>query len=177
VPLSIDTTKAEVANFALNNGADLINDVSGLALDNAMLAIIKKHHCPCVIMHSQKNPVYSDVLQDIHSFFEQQIKRCLQESITQIILDPGIGFDKNLSDNLQILKDLDQFKRYGYPILIGTSRKSFIEKITGDSVHNRLEGSIASNMLAYQNGASIFRVHDVASIKKALQITQAILKS
>lgn len=180
VPISIDTYKAEVAGQALNAGADIINDVMGLVSEE-MISVAAKHKCPVIIMHMQNspsnmqdNPVYDNVIEDVKSFFEQRIDKVKKAGVDKIILDPGIGFGKTLQHNLEILGSIREFKELGYPILIGTSRKSFIEKVTGASVENRLPGSLASALKAVSCGADIVRVHDIAETKQALDIWQAI---
>ena len=180
-PLSIDTTKADVAEFALNNGADMINDISGLTADERMIKLIAKKQCPVMIMHMQNTPQtmqdkpsYDNVVEEVYAFLAQQIERCHAHQIHNVIIDPGIGFGKSLVHNVSLLKHLARFKTLEKPILIGTSRKSFIEKITGDSIENRLEGSLASAIAAFLNGASLFRVHDVAATGKALAVAAAI---
>ena len=122
----------------------------------------------------QEQPQYNDVVDDIITFFEEQIALCEKEGITQIICDPGIGFGKTVEHNLEILNRLKEFKILGKPLLIGTSRKSFIHKTIGGAPDDRVEGTIASNVVARMNGAHIFRVHDVKACKRALDLTNFI---
>ena len=180
VPLSIDTYKPKVAEACLKEGAHLINDITGLK-NPELRNIIAKHDVPVILMHMkgtpktmQQNPEYHDLLREIRDFFDQQITVARQEHIQQIIIDPGIGFGKTLEHNLQILKHLTVFEELGCPILVGPSRKSFIGKITGLPVTERLEGTIAAVAVSVMNGAHIVRVHDVKECKRAVQIADAI---
>lgn len=180
IPISIDTTKAEVAKICLKHGANIINDITGMQ-DPAMRNVAAQKKVPVIMMHMQgtpktmqENPQYKDVVDDIITFFEKQIAICEQEGITQIICDPGIGFGKTVEHNLQILKRLREFNVLGKPLLVGTSRKSFINKTIGGEPNDRLEGTIASNVVACMNGAHIFRVHDVKACKRALDLTNLI---
>jgi|TARA_B100001971_G_C18259752_1_gene585584 dihydropteroate synthase len=180
ITLSIDTYKPAVANAAIEAGADMINDITGLT-NPVMIQVASKHKCPVIIMHMQNtpqnmqnNPEYEGVTKEIKHFFQQQIEAAKKAGIDNLILDPGIGFGKTLQHNLQILNNLELFKGLKYPILIGTSRKSFIEKLTQAPVQERLPGTIAANTLAIQKGATIIRVHDVKEAKQAIEITEAI---
>ena len=179
VPISIDTYKPQVAEACLTLGAHMINDISGLR-NKEMIAVVSKHKVPVIIMHMlgdpktmQENPMYTDIVQEIKTFFEERIQQAKAAGITDIILDPGIGFGKTVEHNLDILNRLKEFD-VGYPLLIGPSRKSFIGHITGLPVEERLEGTIAAVCVGLINGASIFRVHDVTACKRALQIVDAI---
>lgn len=180
-PISIDTYKPAVATACLDRGAHIINDITG-AQNPEMRSIAAKHDVPLIIMHMQgtpktmqENPQYHDVVDDIIDFFEQQIRLCRQENVTKIICDPGIGFGKTADHNLEILKRLQEFSILSVPLLIGTSRKSFIQKTIGGAPHDRLEGTLASNVIAAVHGAHIFRVHDVKACKRALDLTHFIL--
>lgn len=181
VPISIDTYKPRVAEECLRAGARIINDVSGLR-NEEMIKVVAQYKVPVVIMHMkgtpknmQENPVYEDLVGEIKEFFRERIQAARETGIQDVILDPGIGFGKTLEHNLQILKRLGEFKELGYPILVGTSRKSFIGKLTGDApAEQRLEGSLASMVIAVMNGATIVRVHDVKPAKKAVQVADAI---
>lgn len=181
VPISIDTKKPEVANACLEAGATIVNDISGLS-DNSMAKIAAKHNATVVIMHMQgspesmqNKPQYSNVIDEISNFFKERIAVAEAAGIQNIILDPGIGFGKKLEHNLEILRHLNTFTSLDYPILIGTSRKSFIGILTGqENASERIEGTIASNTIAIMNGARIIRVHDVLEAKRALQVTEAI---
>ena len=180
VPISIDTYKPLVADACLKVGAHLINDITGLT-NPEMRKVAVKHNVPVVIMHMQgspkimqQNPVYQDVLGEITTFFREQITTARNENIQQIIIDPGIGFGKTVEHNLQILKHLGAFKTLGCPILVGPSRKSFIGTITGLSVKERLDGTLAAITVAIMNGANVVRVHDVNECRRAVQVVDAI---
>lgn len=181
-PLSVDTTRSEVAEFALDCGADMINDISGLTFDPRLASIIAKYQATLVIMHIQGTPKtmqtapnYANVIEDIKTFFSNQIKLAKQEKIENIILDPGIGFGKTLAHNIEILKKLKEFEEFNYPLLIGTSNKSFIDKIHPSCESERLPGTLISNIIAYRNGANIFRVHDVKSLKQAFAVYDTLI--
>jgi dihydropteroate synthase len=180
VPISIDTYKPGVADACLNAGAHLINDITGLT-NPTMRKVVAVQNAPVVMMHMlgtpkvmQQNPVYQDVVGEIKAFFQQQIETAKKTGISQLIIDPGIGFGKTLEHNLQILKHLDAFKTLGCPLLVGPSRKSFIGTITGLPVNERLEGTIAAVTIAVLNGAHIVRVHDVKECRRALQVVEAV---
>jgi dihydropteroate synthase len=180
IPLSIDTYKPHVADVCLKAGAHLINDITGLT-NPEMRKVIAKNNVPVVLMHMQgspttmqQNPQYNNLIEDLIVFFRTQINTARNDHIEQIIIDPGIGFGKTLEHNLQILKQLITFKSLGCPLLVGPSRKSFIGAITGLTVKERVEGTIAAVTIAVMNGADIVRVHDVKECKRALQIVDAI---
>jgi len=183
IPISVDTYKPEVADAALRAGAKMINDITGLTNPD-MLKVAAKKNTPVIIMHMQgepktmqKDPRYKDVIEDIHDFFESRIKDAKKLGLTNLILDPGIGFGKTKEHNLTILKHLNNFKDLGYPILVGPSRKSFLGAITGSTVEQRLEATIAAVTIARLNGANILRVHDVASCRKAIQLADATINA
>ncbi|MBI5144993.1 MAG: dihydropteroate synthase [Candidatus Omnitrophica bacterium] len=182
IPISIDTYKPEVAQAALNNGADLVNDITGLR-NPKMRRLVAKYKAGVVIMHMQgtprtmqRNPVYRSLIEEILEFFRKQISLAEEAGIARdkIIIDPGIGFGKSLQHNLEILKRLSEFKSLGQPILVGTSRKSFIGKVLRAQVNQRLFGSVASCVLAAEKGAQILRVHDVKAVKDALKLSDTI---
>ncbi len=181
VPVSIDTCKAEVARRALDTGADIINDVSGLRFDPEMAKLAGERGVPVVIMHMkgmpktmQRNPYYDDVVTEVVEFFKDRIDHARAHGVGSIILDPGIGFGKRLQDNLRLLHSLSVFADLGWPLLIGTSRKSFIGMITGAEAGERLGGTLASSLVAVMNGARIVRVHDVREAVQALRVLDAI---
>jgi dihydropteroate synthase len=181
--LSIDTYKAEVASEALEQGACIVNDISALRFDDKMGMVIRKHDASVILMHMkgkprtmQENPSYDELIGEIKTFLQDRIDVARRLAITQIIVDPGIGFGKRLPDNLEILKSLRRFAELGCPVLIGTSRKSFIGKILDTPVDQRLGGSIASAVIGVLNGASLVRVHDIKETKRAIQIVDAILQ-
>lgn len=180
VPISIDTYKPGVADACLHAGAHLMNDITGLT-NPSMRSVAADHDVPVVMMHMlgtpkvmQQDPIYQDVVGEINAFFQGQIKTAKKAGISQLIIDPGIGFGKTVEHNLLILKHLDTFKTLGYPLLIGPSRKSFIGTITGLSVNERLEGTLAAVTMAVLNGADIIRVHDVKECRRALQVVDAV---
>jgi dihydropteroate synthase len=183
--ISIDTSKAPVAAAALDAGANLINDVTALRGDPAMAALVALRGVPCCLMHMlgeprtmQDNPHYDDVVSDIKAFLEERMAFAVSSGIAQerILLDPGIGFGKTDAHNLELLARLDELVALGRPVVIGTSRKSFLGRITGRSVDDRLAATIATNVLAYERGARVFRVHDVAPVRDALVITSATVR-
>jgi len=183
VPISIDTCKAEVARQALASGARLINDISALRSDPDMAALAARERVPLVLMHMrgtpkdmQRDPVYNDVVREIMEFFESRIQFCEQAGIPRerIVLDPGIGFGKTIDHNLEILARLDEFQTADRPILIGPSRKSFIGRVLGLPVEERLEGTAAAVAVAVLNGASMIRVHDVRAMNRVARTVEAI---
>ncbi len=185
LPISVDTYKAETAKAALDNGADIINDISALTADKKMAKIISRHKAGVVLMHMrgipknmQKNPAYQSLMGEIIEYLNKSIAIALEAGIglEQIIVDPGIGFGKTTEHNLEIIKSLAQLKILGRPILIGLSRKSFLGKITHQEPKERLSSTISSNCLAVFNGAKIIRVHDVKEAKQAFTVLDRILK-
>jgi dihydropteroate synthase len=181
IPISVDTSKAAVAEAALEAGADWVNDVSGLRADSEMIAVVKRHRCPAVIMHMlgeprtmQINPSYEDVVGEVIAFFKERISTLAGHDVRSLIIDPGIGFGKRLEDNLNLLAHLDRIVALDYPVMIGVSRKSFIGSITGGSAGDREAGTLAANIWGYQKGARIFRTHNVRPLKDALNIIKSI---
>lgn len=180
--ISVDTRKPEVAEAAILAGADIWNDVSALTYSPRSLPLAAEIGCPLILMHAQgtpetmqNKPAYDDPVADILDWLKSRIEGCENAGIERrvITIDPGIGFGKRLSDNLAILRETAQFAALA-PTLIGTSRKSFIQKIDGSHVGSRLGGSLASALFAAQSGASILRVHDVAQTRQALRIWEEI---
>ena len=183
VPISIDTYKPRVAEAAIQAGAAMINDI--MALRNGMENVAREYDVPVVLMHMkgtpetmQINPYYEDVTAEIMKFLDERIKFALENGIDEdkIIIDPGIGFGKRQEDNLRIISHLAEFKSLGMPILIGASRKSFIGNILNLPPEERLEGSIASAIVAILNGANIIRCHDVLATKRAATVADAIMR-
>lgn len=183
--ISVDTTKSLVAQAALDAGADIINDISAFGFDPQMAALIAQKNAPVVLMHMkgtpktmQVNPFYEDVVKEVKYFFKAKLEDVQTQGIRKekIILDPGIGFGKRFEDNLALINNLHELADLGCPILIGVSRKSFIGRILGSSPQERLEGTIASAVMSIAHGASILRVHDVAYVKKAVLVADAIMK-
>jgi len=182
--LSVDTTKAEVARRALDAGADIINDISSLQFDADMLPLAAEREAPVILMHMkgdpktmQENPFYENLLAEVKSFFQERIDMAVSSGIKRekILIDPGIGFGKNFSDNLSLIRNLRYFKDLGRPLLVGLSRKSFIGKIVDQPPQDRLEGSLSAVVLSVSHGAHLVRVHDVAATKKAILVADAIL--
>jgi len=182
VPISIDTYKPEVAQAALDNGVSVINDISGFR-DSRMLKVASGSKCGIVIMHCkgtprnmQNNPRYACVIEEIIGYLDNAVKKASGAGISRerIIVDPGIGFGKTAEHNLEIVKNLKEFKVLGQPVLIGVSRKSFIGKVLNSDVNERLYGTLAANIWARKNGASFLRVHDVSQTKQAVQVIDAI---
>src|SRR5262245_35191003 len=169
--VSIDTSKAAVAKAALEAGATMVNDVTALRANPDLGALCAERGCEVVLMHMlgdprtmQENPTYDDVVDDIKAFLAERIEFAVAEGIDEgrIWVDPGIGFGKTVKHNLELIRRLGEFRDLGRPILFGSSRKSFIGKLTGAEVGDRVSGTIASSVIAYANGAEILRVHDVA---------------
>ncbi len=184
IPISIDTMKADVAAEAIENGADIVNDVSAMSFDNTMPAVIKRYGVGIILMHMkgtpktmQVNPEYNDVVGEILSYLEQRARYAMEMGIGKeyIAIDPGIGFGKTIKHNLLILKNINAFRALGFPLLIGVSRKSFIGKLTNTDTVERLHGSIASAIWAATHGVDIIRVHDIKETKQALSMTHHIM--
>ncbi|MGQ9672805.1 MAG: dihydropteroate synthase [Candidatus Aminicenantales bacterium] len=184
VPISIDTTKAEVAEAAIAAGACIVNDISAGRFDPRMLPLVAGSGVGLVLMHMkgtpktmQINPSYVDVLAEVKTFLSERMETVLSFGIRRenLIIDPGIGFGKNLEHNLLLLNRLDTFQELGRPILVGVSRKSFIGHILNLEAQHRLEGTIAAAVIAIQRGASVLRVHDAQAIKRAITVAEAIL--
>ena len=182
--VSIDTSKTEVARAALDAGASMVNDVTALRADPDLAALCAERDCEVVLMHMlgdprtmQENPVYHDVVEDIKVFLAERIEFATVAGIhrERIWIDPGIGFGKTVEHNLELHRRLGEFAELGRPVAFGSSRKSFIGKLTGAGVDQRLGGTIASNVIAYANGARMLRVHDVAPMQEALTVADAIL--
>ena len=181
--ISIDTTKASVAKYAVEAGANIINDVSGLSFDNNMTGIVESLNVPIVIMHMkgnpqnmQLNPKYKDIVNEILDFFKIKIKIAIQSGINRsmIILDPGIGFGKTVDHNFELLSRLNEFNVLELPIMIGPSRKSFIGITLDLPPEDRVEGTAAAVSAGVMNGASIVRVHDVKSMKRVVRIIEKV---
>ncbi len=187
VLLSIDTRKSYVMSKGIQNGVDIINDVSGLNFDNKSFNLINSKKIPFILHHMQgspntmqNNPTYEDVLLDIFDFFEEKINFCLKHNYKRelIVLDPGIGFGKNLDHNLRLISKISIFHSLGCPILIGTSRKRFIEHIvTKFDTSDRTGGTLASVLHGLSQGVQIFRVHNVKEINQGILVYNKILNS
>jgi len=183
VPISIDTYKAVVAQRAIEAGAEIINDISGLNFDPNLAKVASKEDIPLVLMHirgtpetMQKNIHYDSLFSEILQYLKDSIQRAESAGLDpcQIIIDPGIGFGKTLEDNLYIIRNLFEFRVLGKPILLGTSRKSFIGKILNVEAGERLEGTLSSITVCVLNGANVIRCHDVLQAKRAIAVADAI---
>lgn len=181
--VSVDTMKADVAAAALDAGATFVNDVAALR-DPDMLPLVAERGCDVCLVHMrgeprtmQDDPRYDDVVDDVRAFLEARAQAALDAGVARerIVLDPGIGFGKTVDHNLELLDRLDELVALGFPVLVGTSRKSFLGRIAGRDADDRLSGTIATNVLALARGASIFRVHDVAPVRDALTVAAATL--
>lgn len=179
VPISVDTYKAETAEAALAEGADIVNDIGGLRLDPKMARVAARYKAGVIVMHIQGTPqtmqdapVYRDLLREIKEFLRESIHIGTKAGIPEdrFIVDPGIGFGKTCAHNVQILKNLSTFLDLNRPILIGLSRKSFLGEKTGLPVRERLEGSLAASVAAILKGVSILRTHDVKETKRAAEV-------
>lgn len=190
--ISIDTSKAAVARAALAAGAAFVNDVSALRADAEMATVVAESGADCCLMHMlgeprtmQSDPRYGDVVDDVKAFLEERLSFAVGAGIEEqrLLLDPGIGFGKTVAHNLELVRRLDEIVALGRPVVIGTSRKSFLGRIPGDlrrasdpvSAHERLPGTIATNVMAFERGANVFRVHDVAPVAAALAVAAATL--
>ena len=183
VPISIDTYKAQVAGAALGEGADIVNDISALRFDPQMAVLVAAEKVPIVLMHMQgtprtmqAEPCYNDVLREVQEFLTTQVHFAIEAGVERenIIIDPGIGFGKNLEHNLTLLRGLPALASMGQPLLVGASRKTFIGKILGVEPDERLEGSLAAAIAAVFGGAHIVRVHDVKETRRAIRVADAI---
>ncbi|HEX6116886.1 MAG TPA: dihydropteroate synthase [Solirubrobacterales bacterium] len=183
VPISIDTSKAAVAEAALDAGATWVNDVTALRGDPALAALCADRGCEVVLMHMlgdprtmQEDPRYGDVVDDVRAFLGERVEAALAAGIAEerIWVDPGFGFGKTVEHNLELLRRLGELRELGRPILVGASRKSFIGKITGRDVGERVGGTIAAHVVAAANGADAVRVHDVAPMRDALETLAAV---
>jgi dihydropteroate synthase len=183
--ISVDTSKAVVAAGALAAGAAMVNDVTALRGDPELAAVCAEAGAEVCLMHMlgeprtmQKDPRYGDVVEDVKAFLATRIEYAVGAGIAEerILVDPGIGFGKTLEHNLELLRRLDEIVALGRPVVVGTSRKSFLGKLTGRDVGDRLAATIASNVIAFQHGARIFRVHDVAPVRDALAIADAVVE-
>ncbi len=184
--ISLDTRKSEIMERGINLGIKLINDVSGLNYDKNSVYILKKYKVPFILQHSlgnpdvmQNNPKYKNVLLDIYDFFEDKIKflRKIGINHNNIILDPGIGFGKNLKHNMTLIKNISIYHSLGLPILLGISRKKFIKELSGNNDSSlRLGGTISSSIFAIMQGVQILRVHDVNEINQSVKVFKELIK-
>ncbi len=178
--LSVDTYRSKVAEEAINNGAHIINDISSGVFDPEIFHVIARLKVPYILMHikgtpknMQQNPQYVDVVQELTDFFKAQIAKLNDLGITKnIILDPGFGFGKSLEDNYTLLRNLSSFKKMGFPLLVGVSRKSMINKVLGTKPSEALNGTTILHTLALMNGADILRVHDVKEAVEVIKLME-----
>ena len=175
--ISVDTFRASVAEKAIHNGADIINDISGGTLDSEMFALVAKLNCPYIMMHMKGTPQtmqslaqYDDLVKEVIEFFEVRIKQLHQYNFNKIIIDPGFGFAKDAMQNFELLSKMSELQTLGMPILAGLSRKSMIYKTLGISAAEALNGTTALNMVALQQGATILRVHDVKEAVECIKL-------
>lgn len=184
--VSVDTYKSSVAERAIDVGADIVNDISGLTFDSEMKTLLANNNIPVIIMHingepktMQKNISYVDLIDDIKQFFLDQVSLAQNAGIKKnnIVLDPGIGFGKTFDHNFSIIRRLKDFKVLGYPLLIGPSKKAFIGDALGLPPDDRVEGTIATIVAGILNGSNIVRVHNVKEVKRAVVITENILRA
>ena len=183
--ISVDTYRSGTAKAALEAGASLVNDVTALRGDPGMVSLIEEAACPVILMHMQgepktmqKEPNYQDVVREVRDFLAERAEYAVAAGVRleNIIVDPGIGFGKDFEHNLALLRNLDALVDLGFPVLIGTSRKSFVERITGaQEARDRVFGTVATTVLAFEQGATFFRVHDVRANRQALAVAEAVL--
>jgi dihydropteroate synthase len=177
VPVSIDTIKPEVAGWALRLGAAIVNDVWGLQRDPGMAQVVAEHRAPVIIMHNRDSADPTiDIVADVMTFFARSLDIAARAGIRReaIVLDPGIGFGKTPEQSMEVIARLEAFKRFGLPLLVGASRKRFINSVVPSPPDQRLGGSIAAHLTAVRNGAAIVRVHDVAETVQALRVAAAL---
>ena len=187
IPISLDTRKSEIMKKGIKNGVKLINDISGLSYDNNTMNILKKYKIPFVVHHSQgipenmqNKPKYKNELLDIYDFFEKKIKllRLLGVKHNNIIIDPGIGFGKNLKHNMNLISNISIFHSLGFPVLVGASRKRFIKDLSGkNDTKNRIGGTIASAIYLMMQGIQILRIHDVNELQQAIKVFKRLIKN
>jgi len=185
--LSVDTAKLTVAEAAVEAGATFVNDVTAFRHEPEIAGFVADHDCDCCLMHMlgeprtmQDDPRYDDVVDDVRAFLEERAEFALAEGVREerIMVDPGIGFGKTLDHNLELLRRLDEIVALGFPVMVGTSRKSFLGRLTGrDDPHDRIAATVATTVLALERGATVFRVHDVAPTKDALTVATATLRA
>jgi dihydropteroate synthase len=185
--LSVDTMKLEVARDAIAAGATYVNDVTAFRHDPALAGLVAEHGCDCCLMHMlgdprtmQVDPRYDDVVAEVKAFLEERAAFALSQGVAEerITLDPGIGFGKTVEHNLELLRRLDEIVALGFTVLVGTSRKGFLGRLAGrEDPHDRVAATVATNVLALERGATVFRVHDVAETADALAVAAATLRA
>jgi dihydropteroate synthase len=184
--LSVDTMKLAVAEAAVDAGATFVNDVTAFRHEPEMAAFVAERSCDCCLMHMlgeprtmQDDPRYGDVVDDVRAFLSERVAYAMSQGVPEerIMVDPGIGFGKTIEHNLELLRRLDEIASLGFPVVVGTSRKSFLGRLTGrDDPHERVAATLATTVLALERGASVFRVHDVAPTRDALAVATATLR-
>ena len=179
IPISIDTYKANTAEAAILAGADLINDVWGFKKDNNMAKVAAKYNIPCILMHNREAVPYNELMKDILMDLIDSINLALDAGVKRenIILDPGIGFAKSYGDNLKTMNNLEKLNKLGYPVLLGTSRKSMLGIAQGLDTSERLEGTLATTAIGIMKGCEFIRVHDIKENKRVCVLTDAIYRS
>lgn len=187
IPISVDTTKSQVAYASLDAGAEIINDISALNSDEKMVSVVKKASAAMILMHMRGKPAnmqngnlsYKDLMREIIEYLKKSCHKAIASGIgaDQIVVDPGIGFGKTYEDNCKIINKLEEMQALGLPLLIGTSRKAFIGNVTGGMPEERIEGTAATVSAAIIKGCHIVRVHDVAAMKKVAMMTDAIVRA
>ncbi|WP_294374994.1 dihydropteroate synthase [uncultured Clostridium sp.] len=177
IPVSIDTYKAETAEAAIKAGADIINDVWGFKKDKNMADVAAKYDVPCILMHNRKDKPYENLMEDVKNDLNESIEIAMNAGVRKenIILDPGIGFAKTYEENLIVMKNLKEIKNMGYPVLLGTSRKSMIGNALNLPVDQRVEGTLVTTVMGIMAGCEFIRVHDVLENKRACVMTDTIL--
>jgi dihydropteroate synthase len=185
LPVSIDTSKASVARAALAAGASFVNDVTALRGDQGMAAVVASSGADVCLVHMkgeprsmQDDPTYDDVVSEVRAFLEDRLQAAIRAGIPEerVWLDPGIGFGKTVEHNLELIRRLDEIVAIGRPVVFGASRKRFLGRLTGRGERERLAGTVTVNVLAFQRGAAMFRVHDVAATRDALTVAGATLE-
>ena len=179
IPVSLDTYKGRVAQAGIEAGADFINDIWGLKYDDIIAGVIAKNNVPCCLMHNRREANYTDFMQDVAADLAQTIHLAEKAGITddKIILDPGVGFGKTYENNLEIINCLEELHVFGYPLLLGCSRKSVIGLTLDLPAGERLEGTLVTTVMAVMKGCMFVRVHDVKENVRAVRMTEAILQS
>ncbi|HMN47738.1 MAG TPA: dihydropteroate synthase [Ignavibacteriaceae bacterium] len=183
IVISIDTTKSKVAEQALNNGASIINDISGLTFDDKMIIVAKQFNAGVIIMHikgnpktMQQNPYYENVVKEVYDFLDSQSKKVFQNGVEKIIIDPGIGFGKRVEDNFTLIKNLETFQSIGYPIMIGLSRKSFIGQTLELEINDRDIATVILEAISVIKSARIIRTHNVKYCHQMVKLVNKIIQ-
>ena len=177
IPVSVDTSKSFVATAAIEAGCDMINDVWGFQADRDLAYLAAKHNLPCVVMHNRRNMNYTDFLPEVLADLKQYVEDIKKAGVPneKIIVDPGVGFAKTYEQNLEVIRNLEQVRELGFPVLLGTSRKSVIGLTLDLPIFERVEGTIATTVIGTMKGCAFVRVHDVKENYRAIRMTEAIL--